>query len=279
MTKKISKQEEIMMMTEWNVKRIAGAVAVVLFIIWLPFYMFNADTYESELEGTLNQQQDNKQVVVGAVGKVPVAVVENGQKDREIELIDNKGNISSPEPSLKSSEYTDDNEEVNNKVSLEEDDNPQLLNKNEDGVVVETSDNSPSISSIVESNEKVEAVNNDNNLNEVKDDKISRALLTTGLNNREPIDNITSPIYVSKQAAIKIYYFTEIMNMEGEVLYHNWLREGESVFKKEIKISGQRWRASTNKFIQYFDQGEWTVILVNKEGDVLNEVQFKVVEK
>jgi hypothetical protein len=246
--------------------------------------MFNADTYENELEGTFNQEQYNKQVVVGAVGKVPVAVVENVQKDKNISKIENnikKEDISNFKPSLKSSKYTTDSHEIKNIVfsEKEKEGDSQLVDSNTDNVI-ETNVNTYSISSIVENNVKIEEVNNNKSyFNEVKDDRVSRALLTTGLNNREPIDNITSPVYVSKQDAIKLHYFTEIMNMEGGILYHHWMRNGELVFKREIKILGVRWRASTNKFIQHFNQGEWAVMLVNEEGDVLNKIQFMVVEK
>jgi len=108
---------------------------------------------------------------------------------------------------------------------------------------------------------------------------ISRAMLTTGLHDKEPIDKVEFPVIVNNKVMTKFYYFTEILNMEGEVLYHYWMWEGKIEFEKEIKIWGNRWRASTLKMIPFSKTGKWQARIVNEEGDVLNEIQFDVVSK
>ncbi|MCK5830951.1 MAG: DUF2914 domain-containing protein [Methylococcales bacterium] len=312
---KIRNQEEVMM-TEWNVQRIVGAVALILFIIWLPFFIFSADSIENELKDSDDQQKDNQQVIVEPVGEVPISAAENSYesnnvepvgevpisaaennyKSNNVEPIDNsikKENISNLEPSLQSPKLKDDSVKIMSNGSSEEESKPQLSNENIDNIN-EVGIHKTSISSIVESDEKR---NEDNNnfvtsdkimegvntfksfFKELKEGEVSRALLSRGMKNREPIDKITSSIHVGQEAAIKLYYFTEIIDMEGQTLYHHWIREGESIFKREIKVLGRRWRASTNKFIQYFNQGEWKVVLENEDGVVLNEIQFEVIEK
>ncbi len=51
------------------------------------------------------------------------------------------------------------------------------------------------------------------------------------------------------------------------------------MYKKEIKILGNRWRASTSKMIINSKVGVWNTRLVNKEGVILNEIKFKVVHE
>ncbi len=109
--------------------------------------------------------------------------------------------------------------------------------------------------------------------------KISRAFLAKGLKGKEPVDIIESPVVVNNKSMTKIYYFTEILNMAGEVLYHYWMWDGKIEFEKELKIWGNRWRASTLKMIPYSKTGQWQARIVNEEGDILNEIQFDVVSE
>jgi hypothetical protein len=109
--------------------------------------------------------------------------------------------------------------------------------------------------------------------------KIVRTILTTDLKDKEPVDNISSVLTVNKDRATKVYYFTEIIDMKGQVLYHRWLRNGQLIFKREINILGNRWRASTSKMITYSKAGLWNVRLENEQGDILNEIQFEVIKQ
>ena len=108
---------------------------------------------------------------------------------------------------------------------------------------------------------------------------ISRAFLAKGLKEKEPEGIIESPVVVNNKSMTKIYYFTEILNMEGEVLYHYWMWDGKIEFEKELKIWGNRWRASTLKMIPFSKTGQWQARIVNEEGDILNEIQFDVVSE
>ena len=110
------------------------------------------------------------------------------------------------------------------------------------------------------------------------DDKITRTLLTTGLNNKEPIDDINTAVIATKDKAAGLYYFTEIKDMKGQTLYHHWLWGDKLIYKRTINILGNRWRASTSKLIPFHRAGNWRVRLVNKAGIVLNEIKFKVVQ-
>ncbi len=109
--------------------------------------------------------------------------------------------------------------------------------------------------------------------------KILRASLSTGLLEKEPIGIIDSSITVNKNQATAIYYFTEIIDMKESVLYHQWRWNNEIIFKKQINVMGNRWRATTRKLISYNKVGDWRVSLVNQNDIVLNELKFKVILK
>lgn len=97
------------------------------------------------------------------------------------------------------------------------------------------------------------------------------------INNKEPGKGIVSPLTANKDRAIGVFYFTEINNMKGKTLFHQWKRDGKLVYERKINILGDRWRASTSKLITYSKTGSWSVRLVNKQGDIFNELEFEVV--
>jgi len=107
---------------------------------------------------------------------------------------------------------------------------------------------------------------------------VVRAVLAKGLYNKEPVGDIVLPLVLNNTEASRVFYFTEIINMKGQYLYHQWLRNGQMVYKRRIGILGNRWRASTNKLIPYSKVGSWTVRLVNKQGVILNEIKFEAIK-
>ena len=125
---------------------------------------------------------------------------------------------------------------------------------------------------------KPEVTANVKTLIKVTNDKIVRALLTTGLNNKEPINSIKSALTATTEKAAGLYYFTEIVGMKGQALYHHWFKGDKVVYKRKINILGNRWRASTSKMIPFAKAGIWRVRLVDKQGIILNEIQFKVIQ-
>ena len=82
---------------------------------------------------------------------------------------------------------------------------------------------------------------------------------------------------MSQTEATVIYYFTEIKDMKGRIIYHQWLHEGKVVFKSPFKILGKRWRVATSKSLGYSAQGQWIVRSVDKAGKIYNEIVFDVV--
>jgi len=239
------------MVTEWHIPRILGAIAILVIFILFPFYYFSDQPSEAIVDHkTITKIADTKNIkstskVTKTVNqKIPATVIA---------------------------------EKVNNSIKQE-----VLESKIPKAVIKSNIKQATSVTSKKpEQQTKIELATEQSKTKKTipPNTHIVRALLTTGLNNKEPVDNIVSEIKVSKQKAAGIYYFTEINNMKGQALYHHWLRAGKLIYKRKIRILGNRWRAATSKLITYSKTGDWAVRLVNEQGITLNEIQFKAVKE
>lgn len=106
---------------------------------------------------------------------------------------------------------------------------------------------------------------------------VSRALLTSKINNKEPSGELNLPVRVNKTQALGIYYFTELTGLKGHTLYHEWLINGNVVFKHRLNILANRWRTSSSKLFTDNDAGNWAVRLIDEYGHILNKKSFRVV--
>lgn len=111
----------------------------------------------------------------------------------------------------------------------------------------------------------------------IVDKRISRAAIAYSLKQKEPEDIVTGPIKTDKAKAVGVYFFTEINNMKGDILFHKWYLNNKKVFSRRLNILGNHWRASTSKLITYSQKGEWHVTLVNQNQQVLAEIRFYVI--
>jgi len=110
----------------------------------------------------------------------------------------------------------------------------------------------------------------------MKSVNIKRAVLAQESINKEPGGEIKFPFLVNKEKARGITYFTELVNMKGDSVYHEWIMNDKLVYKKKINILGDRWRVSTRKLFTYSSAGEWQVRVITEQGDILHELSFTV---
>jgi len=103
-----------------------------------------------------------------------------------------------------------------------------------------------------------------------------RASLTYRVNNKEPAGDTVRTVNTKHKKPVWVYYFTELKAMNGNKVYHEWLRNGSVVSKQALVISGDTWRTSSRKLISDTEQGNWSVRLVDEKGRLLNEKNFKV---
>ena len=101
--------------------------------------------------------------------------------------------------------------------------------------------------------------------------EVSRALFTIGVDNREPVlqvDSINSSSYTS------ISFFTELNDLEGHNVTHQWTYNGKVMFEKTFEVKGSRWRVWTSKTLIPSWTGTWTVNVLADDRTVLASKSF-----
>lgn len=99
---------------------------------------------------------------------------------------------------------------------------------------------------------------------------VTRAVITSGIKDREPVDDLTT---VGSDVP-QVYLFTELRDMQGEHITHRWQHEGKVVSEVGFDVKGQRWRVWSNKTLPAGTSGAWKVDVVNSAGEVLTSREF-----
>ena len=232
------------MVTEWRYQRIVIAVILLMVFIVFPFYYFSDDSAEQPAE-KLTSVTKSKPVANNILKAV----------DKEVAKLEQVKEVE-----------TDVNTIINNPV--------KVIKKEQTAIEIKPVNKNPAEK--IKKEEIIELKSNSSH--SLGDKKIVRALLTSGVNNKEPMGIIVSPVLVNENKALSVFYFTEIVDMKGLTVYHRWVWNNKVIYNRKINILGDRWRASTSKLIPYSKAGDWSVWLVNNEGIVLNEIKFKVIQ-
>lgn len=104
--------------------------------------------------------------------------------------------------------------------------------------------------------------------------RIARAQFTTSISDREPTDNIV--MFTNNNE--KIYFFTELINFNGQNIKHRWEYEGKEMAVVNFKVEGTRWRVHSSKNIKPEWKGVWSVIVYDEEDRPLKVTSFEVVD-
>lgn len=97
---------------------------------------------------------------------------------------------------------------------------------------------------------------------------VSRALLTTGVMKREPVDNVCIP------ERNKITFFTEIKNYANHRVTHRWKYKNKTKFELSFNVRGPRWRVWTSKNMYIKWVGPWVIEVVDEDGNILTQKLF-----
>lgn len=99
---------------------------------------------------------------------------------------------------------------------------------------------------------------------------VTRAILTTGIVEREPVNELNA-IPADAQRAI---FFTEIRDMAGKTVSHVWKHNGEVMAEVKFNVGGPRWRVWSSKNMVSDWAGDWSVTVTDDEGNQLAEKTF-----
>lgn len=94
---------------------------------------------------------------------------------------------------------------------------------------------------------------------------VARALFTTGVQDREPVDQITR----ANNTVSTVYFFTELRDLAGHAVTHRWKYNGTVMAEVKFDVGGARWRVFSSKNFVPEWVGEWTVDVVDGDGSVL----------
>jgi hypothetical protein len=96
------------------------------------------------------------------------------------------------------------------------------------------------------------------------------AQFTTGVENREPIDQVT---FVENDVE-RVYFFTDLRGLDGRTIKHRWLYNGKLMADVTFEVRGPRWRVWSSKKLLPDWIGDWTVEIVTAEGEVIAADSF-----
>ncbi len=96
----------------------------------------------------------------------------------------------------------------------------------------------------------------------VPDAGVARAQFTTGISDREPVDQVVT----LDNSVTSIYYFTELRNLQGRSISHRWEYDGRVISEVPFAVEGPRWRVYSKKKLEPAMTGKWTVWVIDQSG-------------
>ncbi|MBU2883137.1 DUF2914 domain-containing protein [Psychrosphaera sp. B3R10] len=102
---------------------------------------------------------------------------------------------------------------------------------------------------------------------------VNRAIITTAIADREPVDNYNEQTLPS--GTNKVFFFTEVMNQADSNVTHRWFLNGKLEAEVKLNIGSNRWRTRSSKNLDAnFHSGSWEVMVVAADGTILTTETF-----
>jgi len=105
---------------------------------------------------------------------------------------------------------------------------------------------------------------------------VSRAVLTTGIAQREPVDVLKDNLKRT-QFSEKLYFFTEIKNLQGTTIHHLWFHQDQLMAEIPLTVGAVRYRTYSSKNIMPSQTGQWRVEVVTQQGQLLAQKSFRII--
>jgi hypothetical protein len=99
---------------------------------------------------------------------------------------------------------------------------------------------------------------------------MARAVFTSGIVEREPQDSLEA----LTNDHVQVYFFTELRDMQGRTIIHRWMWNGQVMGEVAFDVGGPRWRVHSSKNLEPSWLGEWTVMVVDVDGNEIGESHF-----
>jgi hypothetical protein len=102
--------------------------------------------------------------------------------------------------------------------------------------------------------------------------EVSRAIFTIGIDNHEPVLNVSS---INSGSYTSISFFTELNDLDGHNITHQWTFNNKIMFEKAFEVKSTRWRVWTSKTLIPSWIGMWTVNVLDDDRSVLASSSFE----
>lgn len=110
----------------------------------------------------------------------------------------------------------------------------------------------------------------------ILDKHVVRALLSSAPNNDEPGERIKSPVKIAENQTQELFYFVQAKNLKNSILFHRWYKDGQLMSKKQFNVKSNNARLISSHKLTAKDIGQWQVVLLDKKGKLLSEVNYFV---
>ena len=77
----------------------------------------------------------------------------------------------------------------------------------------------------------------------------------------------------------KIYFFTNIRNLQGQRVTHRWIYNNKVMADVVFDVGGPRWRVWSSKNLWPTWIGVWSVEVLSADGEVLYQKEFNYINK
>ena len=105
--------------------------------------------------------------------------------------------------------------------------------------------------------------------------KISRAVLTRKVSKREPTNVFAADIRLN-QFEEALSFFSELKNLQGQQVKHVWSYEGETLAEISLNVTSPRYRTYSTKNIMNTQTGHWRVDVVDEQGNLIAQKEFRI---
>jgi len=94
---------------------------------------------------------------------------------------------------------------------------------------------------------------------------VAMAVFTTVIRKRYPANDVAM-VDDPHQA---VSFFNELHAMAGKTITHRWVHNGSVMFEAKFDVMAQRWRIWSTQLLPADQPGEWTVEVVDEDGEIL----------
>lgn len=236
------------------------------------------DTAQHELENDVAAISEPETEVIAEEAMAPVQTVATDPELQESVLnatvINNQADVETA--SAAATEQTDTVEMLDSEFELAQSTDGTLV----DEEVIETVATSPDVeqdkqtsSTQFSDNAKVTSVALGA---QIDVQFISRAVLTTGISEREPVDVLKDSIEQTEFQE-KLFFFTEVRKLKGQTISHLWFHQDQLMAEIPLTISADRYRTYSSKNIMPSQTGQWRVEAVTAQGELLAQKTFRII--